>query len=126
MKIMQKIREFMTPVDDGEYDEYGVQPGKYEMQGTGLDKFKNVHLIIHEPRSFDIDAEQIALNVKAGRGAIVNLHRLSKEDSQRMIDFLYGVVFALDGKLEKVGNQIILLTPATITVEIAEDKEKTE
>ncbi|MBQ7993417.1 MAG: cell division protein SepF [Solobacterium sp.] len=70
---------------------------------------------LFEPKAFD-EATAIAEYVKKGNVVTVNLHRLSKEYSQRTIDFLTGVVYALDGRIEKIGHNLILCSPANVRV----------
>ena len=52
--------------------------------------------------------------LKEGRAVVVNLHKLDREFAQRTIDFLTGVVFALDGKIQKIGTNVILCSPEGI------------
>ena len=82
-------------------------------------------MVLFEPRSFD-EAEEVARHLKGQRAAVVNLHRLPREYSQRSIDFLTGVIFALDGSIQKIGHNVILCTPKTIGVagEIRFDSEE--
>ncbi len=70
---------------------------------------------LFEPRSFD-EATEIANRIKNGSATAINLHRLSKDYAQRTIDFLTGVVYALDGRIEKVGHNLILCSPANMKV----------
>ena len=72
-------------------------------------------IALFEPKTFE-EATLIADKIKAGSCAAVNLHRLTKDYSQRTIDFLTGVVYAADGRIEKVGHNLILCSPASITV----------
>ena len=73
-------------------------------------------MVLFEPRSFD-EAEEIATHLKNRKAAVVNLHRLNRDYAQRCIDFLTGVVFALDGTIQKIGQNVILCTPHSIGVE---------
>ena len=52
-------------------------------------------MVLFEPRSFE-ESEEVARYLKEKRAAVVNLHRLQRDYAQRTIDFLTGVVFALD------------------------------
>ncbi|MBR3365318.1 MAG: cell division protein SepF [Solobacterium sp.] len=70
-------------------------------------------IALFEPRTFD-EATMIADKIKNGSAAAVNLHRLSKDYAQRTIDFLTGVVYALNGRIEKVGHNLILCSPASM------------
>ncbi|MGB4985460.1 MAG: cell division protein SepF, partial [Erysipelotrichaceae bacterium] len=53
-------------------------------------------------------------HLKKGRSAIINVQRISIEQSQRLIDFLNGVVTALDGDIRKLDDKSFLLTPPNI------------
>lgn len=77
-------------------------------------------IALFEPSSFD-EATAIANKLKTGSAAAVNLHRLSKDYAQRTIDFLTGVVYAVDGRIEKIGHNLILCSPASVKVSGAID-----
>jgi cell division inhibitor SepF len=68
------------------------------------------------PVSFD-EAQGIADQLKAGRAVIVNLTRLDSSQAQRTIDFLTGIVYAIDGKIQAVGSRIILCNPKNMDVD---------
>lgn len=73
-------------------------------------------MVLFEPRSFS-ESDEVAKRLKEGNAVVVNLHKLDREYAQRTIDFLTGVVFALDGKIQKVGANVILCSPAEIGVQ---------
>lgn len=73
------------------------------------------NITLYEPKNFD-DAQDMATALKQGKTIVVNLHNMQKDISQRTIDFLSGVCYSLDGKVEKVGHNLILCTPRNITV----------
>ena len=117
MGVLDKMKNFIAPVDD-DYDEEELEveedeiavPVKYEQPLASDTK-----MVLFEPRSFD-EAEEVAKHLKERRAAVVNLHRLQREYAQRTIDFLTGVVFALDGTIQKIGHNVILCTPKSIAV----------
>ena len=76
---------------------------------------KDSHLILFEPRAYS-EASEIGTFLKQKRAAVVNLHRLQKEQSKRFIDFLTGVIFAIDGDIQQFGPKIFLCTPKNIGV----------
>lgn len=124
MGLMDKLKETFTTVeteDDEELEmsEEEAQKVSHYEQPTGNKNVakvaQNTKMVLFEPRSFD-EAEEVARHLKERRAAVVNLHRLQREYAQRTIDFLTGVVFALDGTIQKIGHNVILCTPATIGV----------
>lgn len=80
-----------------------------------LNANKNNELVLFEPRSYS-ETQDIAAYLKAGKAAVVNLHRLQKEQSKRVIDFLSGVIYAIDGDIQQIGPKIFLCTPKGIGV----------
>ncbi|MDO8682744.1 MAG: cell division protein SepF [Armatimonadota bacterium] len=71
------------------------------------------------------NAQQAADGLKEGRSQIVNLEKASPEICARVIDFLNGVTYALDGYVEKVGDKVYLFTPANVVIDVANGSERT-
>ena len=65
-------------------------------------------------------AKQAADGLKNGDQQIVNLEDASPEISTRIIDFLNGIIYAMDGFVEKVGDKVYLFTPANYTISVEE------
>jgi len=127
MKLGEKLKDILfDPEDDAteeeEYLELTQEEAKalseYEApQNKGASKVTGeTKMVLFEPRSFD-EAEDIARHLKERKAAVINLHRLPREYSQRSIDFLTGVIFALDGTIQKVGTNVILCAPKNIGVD---------
>ena len=47
---------------------------------------------------------------------MLNLEDTNKETTKRIIDFLCGVVFAIDGQVKKVANATYVVTPKNVDV----------
>ena len=71
-------------------------------------------------QTFD-DARRAADGLKDGQQQIVNLEQTPAEMAERITDFLNGATYALDGSVEKIGEQVYLFTPSTVVIDI-EDK----
>jgi cell division inhibitor SepF len=121
MSLKQKIKEFINPVEEEEYLEMNTSTATSSMEyekpmNKSISKLPaDTKMVLFEPRSFD-EAQEVAVHLKGGRAAVINLHRLPKEFSQRTIDFISGVIFALDGTIQKIGHNVILCTPKTMGV----------
>ncbi|MCX6344532.1 MAG: cell division protein SepF [Armatimonadetes bacterium] len=68
-------------------------------------------------QSFE-NAQQAADGLKSGHQQIVNLEKATPEVCVKVIDFLSGVIYALDGYIEKVGDKVYLFTPANYVIEV--------
>lgn len=64
------------------------------------------------------DARIAADGLKNGEQQIVNLEKASPQMAERIIDFLSGVTYALDGTVDRVGEKVYLFAPANVEVEL--------
>ncbi|MGH9183057.1 MAG: cell division protein SepF [Acidimicrobiales bacterium] len=72
------------------------------------------------PGSFN-DAQEVADKFMAGVPVIVNLQGVDRELSRRLVDFSSGLCYGLNGQMDRVTNQVYLLTPSNVQVS---DEEK--
>ena len=72
------------------------------------------------------DAQEIGDRFKNGQPVIVNLETNDRELSRRMIDFCSGVTYALSGSMDKVADQVFLLTPSNVEVSPEEKRRLQE
>lgn len=124
MKFAEKIKDFIAPIDNSEGDEYVELENEEAKRLSAYEKggkrsvsqiSTEAKMVLFEPRTFE-ESEEVARHLKERRAAVVNLHRLPSNFQQRTIDFLTGVVFALDGTIQKIGHNVILCTPQTIGI----------
>ncbi len=77
------------------------------------DKAPRVHVVA--PARF-ADAQEIGDRLKDDQPVIVNLQVVDRDLARRMIDFCSGLAYALSGSMEKVADQVFLLTPSDVEV----------
>lgn len=108
---------------DGPEDENDVQ-GEVEVTKTTNKEFKNKTILV-EPRAFS-EAQQIADYLKARNQVVVNFKRVTSDVSKRIMDFLNGIIYAIDGTMQKLGPGIVLCAPKGFEIEgnISEDETK--
>jgi cell division inhibitor SepF len=82
-----------------------------------------VHVVV--PSRFG-DAQEIGDRFKNSQPVIVNLQTGDRELSRRMIDFCSGVTYALGGAMDKVEDQVFLLTPSNVEVSVEEKRKLQE
>ena len=130
MNITQKIKEFISPMDDEEVIEFEDEEvesiSEYERpKSKAVSRLTNdTKMVLFEPRSFE-EVDEIGRRIKENRAVVVNLHKLTREYAQRTIDFLQGVTFALDGSIQKIGTNVILCTPKSMGVHGAIESDGT-
>lgn len=75
--------------------------------------------VVVNPNSYE-DAQQIGVQFKSRQPVIVNLEDAEVDLRRRLIDFVSGLCFALDGKVKRVTHGVYLLTPSDTKVEMSD------
>ena len=65
------------------------------------------------PDAFN-DAQEIGDRFKSGQPVIVNLQAVDRDLRRRLVDFSSGLCYAMGGKMDRVADQVYLLTPADV------------
>lgn len=76
---------------------------------------KNMRMIMSEPRNYE-DTQDIADHLRSRRSVVVNLHKARPDQALRIVDFLSGTVYALNGNISKIGPNIFLCTPDNVDI----------
>ena len=85
----------------------------------------NTHyeVVVIEPTTFN-DSLEIAKNLTERKTVVLNLEMLETESSQRIVDFLAGATFALDGHQQKIGEGVFIFTPKNVNISSEQEKSK--
>ena len=73
-------------------------------------------ITIVEPREYS-EAMGIAKQVINGDAVLVNFHLIEEYQARRIVDFLTGTVYAEDGDIKRVVDEIFLCTPKGMEIE---------
>ena len=114
-------KEAPQGADDASEEHYTTSKEEYHVQ-NGMAGSK---MMLLEPRAYS-ESQQIADYLKNRNAVVVNLKRVTPDVAKRIVDFLYGVIYAINGDLQKLGGGIFLCTPNNVNVEgnISEDNAK--
>lgn len=78
-------------------------------------QFSVSEIKIETPKVYE-DATQIATQLRENNPVIVNLKHLDTDTSKRLIDFICGTAYAINGHMMKIGESIFLFTPANVNI----------
>jgi cell division inhibitor SepF len=78
-----------------------------------------------EPRIFD-DAQEFADQFKTGVPVIINLRMTEQKHAPKILQFASGLVYGLNGRMQRVGDQVFLLTPFNMEVSADEKRRLVE
>ena len=73
-------------------------------------------MILFEPRAYS-ESTQITDYLKKRNTVVVNLKRVTPDVAKRIVDFLTGSLYAMNGNLQKLGGGIFLCAPNNVDIE---------
>lgn len=131
MGFMDKMKSAIGLGEEEYYDEDDLITNSYyddeeeeEVRPSGFgrkNKVVNIHattqlkVVVMQPESFE-DARGIADHLKTKKPVIINLEGLDTDVARRVVDFLSGAVYGLDGNIQKVAAGIFLIAPYNVSI----------
>ncbi len=106
--------EYVSEEEDGTVEEeyYTISREEFREENGAVGN----KMMLLEPRAYS-ESQQIADYLKARNAVVVNLKRVTPDQAKRIVDFLSGTLYAIDGNLQKLGGGIFLCTPNNVNVE---------
>ncbi len=124
--LLAKLRLIDNDDDFEQEEEISASPKKLEQPKDSKEtapaalpkrgKIVNIHtttqlkVVVVHPESFE-DSKEIADHLKTKKPIVVNLEKIDAEVAKKIIDFLSGAVYALDGNIQKISKGIFLIVP---------------
>lgn len=127
MGLLDKIKG-MVSSDDAYGDNYGLDENEGDdiiptrtpasrpgMNISGHDNSVAIELKVVRPESY-ASVTEIADHLLNHRTVVLNLEATNREVAKRLIDFLAGVAYSIDGQLKNVANNTYIITPCNVDV----------
>ena len=83
----------------------------------------NIELKVVKPEEFS-EVSTVADYLIEGSTVVLNVESLAKDVARRMLDFLNGVTYSVDGQIKKVAVNTYILTPSSVDVTEDEDEKQ--
>ena len=129
-KLGEKFNNFFAMDDEDEYqdqEDEQTQAAPKEPSNHGQYRSnkvvsmnspvgKTAKIVVYEPRIYS-DAKEIGSHLLNNRAVVINFDRIEADDAQRIVDFLTGTVFAINGEIKRIGESIFLVTPANFEID---------
>ena len=121
--IIDKVTNFLNGTDDEvETEEYfekeqsietdfSVKKGKV----VNINTTTQLKVVVVTPESFD-EAKDIAEHLKQKKPGVINLEGVEKDIARRIVDFLRGAGYSLDGNIQKISPGIFLIAPYNVGI----------
>ena len=121
-RIMQRMWNFLGFEED---ERVGLsrEPAAPRAPVFSLHAQRTMEIVILEPAAYD-EAQTAADYVKTNRPIVVNLRAAEHDLGKRVVDFLSGVTYALDGHMQRVGEEIFLFTPRQVFITAEQVREE--
>jgi cell division inhibitor SepF len=119
--VMEDEYDDQCPEDEYEEPEQEPQRGARRgmrqqakvvpMPGTG----PRMQMLVFQPCNLE-DAEGIIDSLKARKPVIMNLDDMDVETAQRILDYVGGAVYTINGDIKKVARSIFVVAPPNVDV----------
>ncbi len=123
--LFRKAKAFIGLDEEGEDENFGQQlemstilKGKREREGRSE---ANLEIMCYEPKVYE-DSLNISTHLRSGSPVIINLKHLDPAEGTRLIDFVCGTAYAIDGHMMKIGESIFLFAPNSIAITSADER----
>lgn len=74
-----------------------------------------MQVVIIKPECYE-DAQEICDQIKTKRPVVVNLEKVEYPVAQRIMDFLSGTCYSLEGSIQRVANNIFIIAPENVDI----------
>ncbi|URZ00881.1 cell division protein SepF [Clostridium felsineum] len=133
-KVLNKVMGIIG-LNDEDFDEYedevmeqeaAVKENNYDYDEklnnkSNNNKVVNIHtassvkVVIVKPKDYD-EATQICDDLKNRKIVVVNVTELEPKTAQRLLDFMGGASYVLNGELLEVDKGVYLLSPSNVDI----------
>lgn len=122
-KLWKKAKAIIGLDEEENVDDNTVKKDEGLSLDLGPLKFKTskkssdaeLEIVIYEPRAYE-DSLSISAKLRQGSPVIINLKYLDSTEGMRLIDFVCGTAFAIDGHMTKIADTIFLLAPSNVSL----------
>ncbi|WP_027406308.1 cell division protein SepF [Anaerovibrio sp. RM50] len=90
-------------------------------EGGGAAAMANamMKVVVINPKNID-DCQQIANCLKEKRPVVINLENVEEPTAVRIIDFISGTIYAIDGAVNKISRNVWLFAPKNVNIAVSQ------
>lgn len=114
---LEAEEEFMEEGLNEELEEEKVitQPKSKKNKVINIHSNSQLRVVVTAPENFE-GAKDIVDHLKQKKPVIINLEDVEKELAKKIVFFLSGAVYGIDGNIQKVSNGIFLAVPGSVDI----------
>ena len=110
-----------APSSFSDFDTSDLDQTPSARRTPGGSKVVNIHttaqmqVVLVKPDRFD-NVSDIADHLRSKHAVVLNLEATNKDVARRLVDFLSGCAYALDGKIKKIAISTYIITPYNVDI----------
>lgn len=113
--LWKKIIVFFGFDGDDRGKDARVQGKNRKEQVVNVKQKRDIQILVLEPVSFE-EVRKIVDHLLNQRPIVLNLDKTDKAQAKRIIDFVSGATYALQGNMQKIGDGIFLFAPHAVEI----------
>ena len=131
-KLLEKVLDFVGWETDEDYEDdiyedeivestphraerHTSQKRSPQGKVLSMNNNNNLKVVVLSPQNILV-ARELCDHLRSNKPIIMNVEGVDTPLAQRMVDFLSGAVYCLDGDIQKISSGIFLATPASIEI----------
>ncbi|NLO99929.1 MAG: cell division protein SepF [Clostridiaceae bacterium] len=131
-KLLEKVLDFVGWETDEDYEDdiyedeivestphraerHTSQKRSPQGKVLSMNNNNNLKVVVLSPQNI-LEARELCDHLRSNKPIIMNVEGVDTPLAQRMVDFLSGAVYCLDGDIQKISSGIFLATPASIEI----------
>ena len=127
MSFLDKLKDQFVDRDEDYEEEYEDEEEEFSVpsqparssaavaRGVSVRQTKPYTMVVVNPQSYE-DAEKIGDHLKESRPVVMNMEKTDDEQARRIVDFVQGIMYALDGRIDHISENIYLCAPNNMSV----------
>lgn len=92
-----------------------TRPVRQNSKLISLSNSRGMEVYVSKPQEFN-DAQYIVETLQNGKIIVINTEGMELKPAQRIMDFISGACYALNGSLQAISNNIFIVAPENIDV----------
>jgi cell division inhibitor SepF len=104
----KKAHKLVNIMDNGK-----KRGGDDDMQILNMNM--QMQVVLSQPKDIG-DAFVVCDHTRAGKTVIVNLQGVPSDSAQRIIDFLGGAAYAMEGDFQIISNKVFIIAPKNVSI----------
>ena len=128
-KHFKRKSDYEEDYNNGYYGEDDYQYG----EGDGAEEYSDYNVNVVDGTSFEMkiitpksysDREDIARCLVNGNAVFLNIEALDRASVIRMMDYLSGIIFVIEGKVKWSNSSSVIFAPKNVNISGLEDAEE--